>query len=84
MVSASSITGAKKGFEDYQQKYFERIKNLDLKLPRVIGFGISTKETFNHACRYANGAIIGSAFVSTLEKEGDMDKNIREFIRSIR
>lgn len=84
MVAASSITGAKTGFEDYQQKYFERIKALNLKLPRVIGFGISTKETFDHACRYANGAIIGSAFVNTLEKEGDMKKNIREYIRSIR
>jgi len=84
MVSASSITGARSGFEDYQQKYFERIKNLDLKLPRVIGFGISSKETFDHACRYANGAIIGSAFVNTLEKEGDLKTNIREFIRSIK
>ncbi|MBN1949912.1 MAG: tryptophan synthase subunit alpha [Bacteroidales bacterium] len=84
MVAASSITGAKTGFQDYQQKYFERIKNLDLKLPRVIGFGISTRETFEHACRYANGAIIGSAFVSALEKDGDMKKNIREFVRTIR
>lgn len=84
MVAASSITGAKTGFEDYQQKYFERIKGLDLKLPRIIGFGISTKETFDHACRYANGAIIGSAFVNTLAKEGDMKKNIQEYIRLIR
>jgi tryptophan synthase alpha chain len=84
MVSASSITGAKSGFEDYQQKYFERIKGLDLHLPRVIGFGISSKATFDHACKYANGAIIGSAFVNILEKQGNMKSNIREFIRSIR
>jgi tryptophan synthase alpha chain len=84
MVAASSITGAKSGFEDYQQKYFERIKGLDLKLPRIIGFGISSKETYDHACKYANGAIIGSAFVATLEKKGDMKSNIREFIRSVR
>jgi tryptophan synthase alpha chain len=84
MVAASSITGAKTGFKDYQQKYFERIKNLALTLPRIIGFGISTRETFNHACSYANGAIIGSAFVSALEKEGDIKQNISEFIRTIR
>lgn len=84
MVSASSITGAKSGFEKYQQDYFDRIKNLDLKLPRLIGFGISSRETFRHACLYANGAIIGSAFVSALEQKGDMKKNIRTFIRNIR
>ena len=84
MVAASSITGARSGFEDYQQKYFERIRSLDLRLPRVIGFGISSKDTFDHACRYANGAIIGSAFVAALEKEGDLKGNIRDFIRSIK
>jgi tryptophan synthase alpha chain len=84
MVSASATTGAKKGFEDYQQKYFERIRDLNLKLPRLIGFGISSNKTFVHACKYANGTIIGSAFVKLLEEEGEMRTNIRQFIRSIR
>lgn len=84
MVSASATTGARKDFEDYQQKYFEKIQNLHLRLPRLIGFGISSKETFMHACRYAQGAIIGSAFVKLLEEEGDMKERIKEFIRSIR
>ena len=84
MVAASSITGARAGFEDYQQKYFERIRNLDLKHPRIIGFGISSHETFSYACKYASGAIIGSAFVQVLEKEGDMKKNIYNFISSIK
>ncbi len=84
MVAASSITGARSGFEAYQQKYFERIRNLKLTLPRMIGFGISSHETFKHACQYASGAIIGSAFIQILEKEGDMKKNIRDFIHSLR
>lgn len=83
MVAASATTGARQGFEDYQQKYFERIKKLDLELPRLIGFGISTNETFKHACKYARGAIIGSAFVNILEKKGDLESNIKDFIRSI-
>jgi len=83
MVSASSTTGAKSGFASYQQKYFERIRDLDLTLPRLIGFGISSRETFQHACKYANGAILGSAFIQALEKGNDIQKNIREFIRSI-
>jgi tryptophan synthase alpha chain len=83
MVSASATTGARQGFEDYQQRYFERIKNLDLNLPRLIGFGISSNETFRQACKYASGAIIGSAFVNALEKTGDLNSNITEFIQSI-
>ena len=84
MVAASSITGARAGFEEYQQKYFERIRNLDLKLPRLIGFGISSHKTFKHACEYANGAIIGSAFIKALERKGTLKQNIHDFISMIK
>jgi tryptophan synthase alpha chain len=84
MVAASSITGVRSGFEKYQQEYFERIRQLDLNLPRLIGFGISTNETFRHACKYARGAIIGSAFVQALEQEGKPETIIPEFIKRIR
>ncbi len=83
MVAASATTGVRQGFEDYQMNYFERIKKLNLRLPRLIGFGISSNNTFKHACKYASGAIIGSAFVNILEKEGDMESNITDFIRGI-
>jgi tryptophan synthase alpha chain len=83
MVAASSITGTRKKFEKYQIEYFRRVKKLDLKLPRLIGFGISSSETFQLACKYANGAIIGSAFIKALEQKGDLKTNIRDFVRSI-
>ena len=83
MVAASSTTGMRKNFEQYQQEYFERVKNLKLKTPRIIGFGISDRETFTQACRHANGAIIGSAFVNALEDNRDTEKAVRTFIRSI-
>jgi tryptophan synthase alpha chain len=83
MVAASSITGTRKKFEKYQLDYFVRIKKLHLKLPRLIGFGISSADTFRTACKYANGAIIGSAFIKALEQKGDMKANIREFVRSV-
>jgi len=83
MVAASSTTGIRQNFEDYQVAYFKRVENLSLKSPRLIGFGISSQKTFLHACKYANGAIIGSAFVTILEQNGDLRKNIQDFIRSI-
>ena len=67
MVSSASITGAKSGITGEQIAYFERINAMQLKHPRLIGFGISNSETFQTACQYANGAIIGSAFIKALE-----------------
>jgi len=84
MVAASATTGMRQNFESYQEEYFKRIEHLSLKSPRLIGFGISSQQTFLHACKYANGAIIGSAFVTILEQHGDLKDNIQKFIRSIR
>lgn len=83
MVSSASVTGAKQGISTGQVAYFERVQAMQLKNPTVIGFGISNKATFDTACQYANGAIIGSAFVKAVSKEGNLTQNIREFIGNI-
>ena len=84
MVANSSITGAKGGITDKQLAYFERVNRLPLKNPRLIGFGISDHETFVTACRYANGAIIGSAFIRALAEGKEVEKATEDFVRSIR
>ena len=84
MVSSASITGAKAGISNQQIEYFERIQKMNLKNPRLIGFGISNAETYETACRYANGAIIGSAFIQALKKSKDWQNEMTSFIRSIR
>ena len=83
MVSSSSTTGAKSSIVSTQVAYFERVKALKLKNPLVIGFGISNGETFNRACSYANGAIIGSAFVKMLNETTDWKKGISDFVKQI-
>jgi tryptophan synthase alpha chain len=83
MVAASATTGVREGFAEYQIEYFNRVKALNLKSPRMIGFGISDHKSFAGACQYANGAIIGSAFVRTLETGGFGKENIQKFINSI-
>lgn len=82
MVSSSSTTGAGRKVEDFHTDYFERIQNMNLNSPRLIGFGISDASTFNNACRYANGAIIGSAFVTAVQNNG-LQESIRKFILNI-
>ncbi|MFD2725531.1 tryptophan synthase subunit alpha [Hyunsoonleella rubra] len=81
MVSSASTTGAKSGFGDEQTEYFERIAKMNLKNPQIIGFGISNNDTFTQATEHAKGAIIGSAFVKFLKKNGT--SAIKDFVHSI-
>ena len=83
MVSSSSTTGAKSTIEENQVAYFERIKEMGLNQKRMIGFGISNRETFQLACDYADGAIIGSAFIRQLAEDSS-NKSIYEFVKKIK
>ena len=77
MVSSASVTGAQKSFDDAKQEYFRRINSMNLRNPRMIGFGISNKQTLEAAQQSAAGAIIGSKFVQLLnDTNGDADKAI--------
>lgn len=82
MVSSASTTGATSGFGTEQEKYFERIAKLNLQIPQIVGFGINNAATFNQAKKYSAGAIIGSAFIKHLTKNG-VD-SIPDFIKTIR
>ena len=74
MVSSAAITGAQRSFDDQKQAYFRRIDQMQLRNPRMIGFGISTAQTLKAAQDHAAGAIIGSKFVTLLdEAEGNCD-----------
>ncbi|CAN5379947.1 tryptophan synthase subunit alpha [soil metagenome] len=77
-VSASSITGARQGFSSDQEAYFAKLKNLKLKNPFLIGFGISTNETFAKACEYGAGAIVGSAFITALDSGEDIESFVKK------
>lgn len=83
VVSSSSITGAKTGVQDGQLAYYDRIKNMQLKNPQLIGFGISDSKTFNTACQYTNGAIIGSAFIKQLTEDASAE-GIKKFVEKIK
>ncbi len=82
MVSSASVTGSQTGFGASQEAYFERIANMNLKNPQIIGFGINDAQTFKQATTYAKGAIIGSAFIKYIR--ANHGKNIPEFVKEIR
>lgn len=83
MVSSASTTGAKSEIQNSQETYFRRIKAMNLKNPTLIGFGISDGKTFEKACEYANGAIIGSAFVKAAATSENLKKDISTFVKGI-
>ena len=83
VVSSFAITGSKSDIQQSQIDYFKRINNLKLKNPKLIGFGISDKKTFDTACQHAEGAIIGSAFIKAFEGSKNIKQTVKEFITTV-
>jgi len=83
LLSSNATTGGMLEVGEGAEAYFKRIRDMNLKNPLVIGFGISSAETFRKATDYAKGAIVGSAFVRLLGAAG-YEKKVSEFVRNIR
>ena len=81
-VSSSSTTGGEKNFEEVE-RYLEKLQTYNLKNPVLVGFGIKDKKTFNDACKYANGAIIGSAYIKIIQHAQSPEVITKSFIQSI-
>ena len=84
MVSSAAITGAQKSFDEAKQEYFRRINGMNLRNPRMIGFGISNKQTLEAAQQNAAGAIIGSKFVTLLNESKDADEALDKLFDALK
>lgn len=84
MVSSNSITGKTAGISKEQIEYFDRVNGMGLRNPRLIGFGISDRDSFQTACTYASGAIIGSAFIRALEQGVEVQAATKAFIQGLK
>jgi tryptophan synthase alpha chain len=84
VVSTSKTTGGVNKFNQSNMDYFKKLDNLKLKSPRMVGFGISDRTTYNQSCEYSDGAIIGSAFIRALEEKGSLPDNILRFVKTFR
>jgi len=82
-VSSSSTTGSDKNMTDVTA-YLQKLQSLKLKNPVLVGFGIKDKQTFEAACAYANGAIIGSAYIRALENAKDVNEVTKTFLSTIK
>lgn len=84
VVSSFAITGSKSDIQQNQIDYFKKISSMHLNTPKLIGFGISNKSTFNTASNYANGAIIGSAFIKIINNQTNIKAAIQKFIKILK
>ena len=84
MVSSAATTGVQQSFDQQKQAYFQKINDLHLTNPRLVGFGISNKATYEAAARHASGGIIGSRFVQLLKSEPDAEQAIDKLLAMIR
>ena len=82
MVSSAAVTGTQSSF-DGRVEYFNRINAMQLKNPRLIGFGISNKTTLETVNKYASGAIVGSAFIKTLNETGNVDEAVKLLLKKL-
>jgi tryptophan synthase alpha chain len=57
---------------------------MKLKNPVLVGFGIKDKQTFEAACKYTNGAIIGTAYIKALRNGKDVQAATKDFLESIK
>ncbi len=83
MVSSPGTTGAQKNF-DAQRAYFDRIAAMNLRNPRMIGFGISNRATYEAAASHASGVIVGSKFVSLLDEMQSPQKAIEALLAALK
>ena len=84
MVSSAAITGTQKSFDEEKQAYFKRINDMNLRNPRMIGFGISNKQTLEAAQNNAAGAIIGSKFVTLLNESKNADEALDKLFNALK
>lgn len=84
MVSSAGVTGAQCAFDEAKQEYFRRIDGMKLRNPRMVGFGISNRQTLESARANADGTIIGSKFVSLLSEEGEPGRALDRLEEALR
>ena len=68
-VSTMGVTGAREGVDVAARRVVERLRTAGATRA-CVGLGISTADQVAEVLEYADGAIIGSAFVRALAKDG--------------
>jgi len=84
-VAYTGVTGQDNKPTDKTDKFLQNIRK-ELSHPLMIGFGIKNHDDYVTYTNYADGVIIGSAFIQLLEKTENSQRKemINRFIKDIR
>jgi len=75
-ASLMGVTGARSGVSSGAKDLVDRIKKVT-KTPVAVGLGVSTREQAKEVAGYADGVIVGSAFINVLTNADSLDSGIK-------
>jgi tryptophan synthase alpha chain len=81
-VSSSSTTGGIRDLGE-QEVYFTRLEEMQLRNPVLVGFGVRDRKSWEAACKHTQGAIIGTAYIKSIDGATDIGKATKDFLGSI-
>jgi tryptophan synthase alpha chain len=82
-VSRTGVTGAQRQLPEDARELVRRLRQYT-DLPIAVGFGISTADQFRAVGKFADGAVVGSAIVETVERNpGKEARSVAEFIKQL-
>jgi tryptophan synthase alpha chain len=84
-ISRTGVTGARDALTRDAEELVQRIRTAT-DLPVAVGFGISTSEQVKEVWRFADAAVVGSAFVREIERLNgaqDLPDRLGDFARSL-
>jgi tryptophan synthase alpha chain len=81
VVSSPAVTGGSLNVDKERLQYFSRLRELDLRNPLIVGFGVDSYETFQKVTADTDGAIVASAFLRELK---GIEEELRGVSREVR
>jgi tryptophan synthase len=87
-VSVTGITGTRSALPQDLSTFLERVRRQSHHVPLAVGFGISTPEHVQEVSQVADGVVVGSAIIHTLDAHHDDTPIVRaqalqSFIREL-
>jgi tryptophan synthase alpha chain len=74
-ASLMGVTGARAQVSSTAESLVSRIRQFT-KLPICVGLGVSTPDQARDVANYADGVIVGSAFISAVQKADDFESGL--------
>jgi tryptophan synthase alpha chain len=84
LVSSSSTTGSGNLFSAEQEAAIKKTKEAIQQIPVLTGFGIHNKKTLETAFRYTQGAIVGTAFIRSLDQKENAEAAVADLLNKLK